>query len=155
MIWKKPWTQNWSVIMIMIVIMKKTWNRSRFDCRGSWRGTGLDQNVTTDDDLENIEDDDDDKTGSTGETQCGPRFDCQATALEKTSWPRPIEAWRQVVFLTILYFNAFMYSIFFIHINICILASSLKKELAQVSGGLWTLEHIIWSGSLRRFECDQ
>ena len=35
------------------------------------------------DDLENIEDDDDDKTGSTGETQCGPRFDCQATALEK------------------------------------------------------------------------
>ena len=154
MIWKKPWTQNWSVIMIMIVIMKKTWNRSRFDCRGSWRGAGLDQNVTMDD-LENIEDDDDDKTGSTGEPQCGPRFDCEATALEKTSWPRPIEAWRQVVFLTILYFNAFMYSIFFIHINICILASSLKKELAQVSGGLWTLEHIIWSGSLRRFECDQ
>ena len=61
-----------------------------------------------DDDLENIEDDDDDKTGSTGETQCGPRFDCEATALEKTSWPRPIEAWRQVVFLPILYSNAFL-----------------------------------------------
>ena len=61
------------------------------------------------DDLENIEDDDDDKTEySTGETQCGPRFDCQATALEKTSWPRPIEAWRQVVFLPILYLNAIL-----------------------------------------------